>query len=78
MPNFEETALAQAADGKRPMTIDDLRRSGELLGRMPRAADYEATLRSIHADRPPDLILLGMGEDAHTASARDATCPARR
>jgi len=32
------------------------------------AAYYEATLRSIHDDRPPDLILLGMGEDAHTAS----------
>ncbi|HEU4894984.1 MAG TPA: 6-phosphogluconolactonase, partial [Acidimicrobiia bacterium] len=32
------------------------------------AAHYEATLRSIHEDRRPDLILLGMGEDAHTAS----------
>jgi 6-phosphogluconolactonase len=32
------------------------------------AAHYEATLRSIHGDRRPDLILLGMGEDAHTAS----------
>lgn len=32
------------------------------------AAHYEATLRSIHGGRRPDLILLGMGEDAHTAS----------
>ncbi|MFZ0626067.1 MAG: 6-phosphogluconolactonase [Acidimicrobiia bacterium] len=32
------------------------------------AAHYEATLRSIHADRRPDLILLGLGEDGHTAS----------
>jgi len=32
------------------------------------AAHYEATLRSIHGDRRPDLVLLGMGEDAHTAS----------
>jgi 6-phosphogluconolactonase len=32
------------------------------------AAHYEATIRSIHGDRRPDLILLGMGEDAHTAS----------
>lgn len=32
------------------------------------AAHYEATLRTIHGDRRPDLILLGMGEDAHTAS----------
>lgn len=32
------------------------------------AAHYEATLRSIHDSKRPDLILLGMGEDAHTAS----------
>jgi 6-phosphogluconolactonase len=32
------------------------------------AAHYEATIRSIHGDKRPDLILLGMGEDAHTAS----------
>lgn len=32
------------------------------------AAHYEATLRSIHGDRHPDLVLLGMGEDGHTAS----------
>lgn len=32
------------------------------------AAHYEATLRSIHDGKRPDLILLGMGEDAHTAS----------
>ena len=32
------------------------------------AAHYEAKIRSIHDDKRPDLILLGMGEDAHTAS----------
>ena len=32
------------------------------------AVHYEAALRSIHHDRRPDIILLGMGEDAHTAS----------
>jgi len=32
------------------------------------AARYEADVRSILDERPPDLILLGMGEDGHTAS----------
>ena len=32
------------------------------------AAYYEATLRSIHEDGHPDLVLLGMGGDGHTAS----------
>lgn len=32
------------------------------------APAYEATLESVFAGRPPDLVLLGMGEDAHTAS----------
>lgn len=32
------------------------------------AAHYEATLRSIHPAHRPDLVLLGLGEDGHTAS----------
>lgn len=32
------------------------------------AAHYEAMIRSIHADGEPDVILLGLGEDGHTAS----------
>ncbi len=32
------------------------------------AAFYEAELRLLHGDDPPDLILLGMGADGHTAS----------
>lgn len=32
------------------------------------AAHYEARLRSIHGEGPPDLVMLGMGEDGHTAS----------
>jgi 6-phosphogluconolactonase len=32
------------------------------------AAHYEAKIRSISVDGRPDLVLLGVGEDAHTAS----------
>ena len=32
------------------------------------AAYYEATLRSLHEEGHPDVILLGIGEDGHTAS----------
>ena len=32
------------------------------------AAHYEAVLRSLHHDHRPDLVMLGMGEDGHTAS----------
>lgn len=32
------------------------------------AAHYEARLRVLHGDRPPDLVVLGMGADGHTAS----------
>lgn len=43
-------------------------RWSELIEAADAAAHYEATIRSIHEDKRPDLILLGMGEDAHTAS----------
>lgn len=32
------------------------------------AKEYEEIIRGIHADRRPDLIHLGMGDDGHTAS----------
>ncbi len=32
------------------------------------AAHYDAELRTMHENGPPDLILLGMGTDGHTAS----------
>lgn len=40
----------------------------EHIGAPDSAAYYEAKIRSIHAGKRPDLILLGMGEDGHTAS----------
>jgi 6-phosphogluconolactonase len=39
----------------------------ELLEPMDSAANYEATVRSLTSS-PPDLVLLGLGEDGHTAS----------
>jgi len=42
-------------------------RWSELMDAADSAAHYEAAIRSIHEDRP-DLILLGVGEDGHTAS----------
>ena len=41
---------------------------GEMIEPEDSAAHYEAMLRSVHADRSPDLVLLGMGDDGHTAS----------
>lgn len=35
---------------------------------MDSAAHYEAALRDMHGDRAPDVVLLGMGTDGHTAS----------
>jgi 6-phosphogluconolactonase len=43
-------------------------RWSELLEPDDSAADYEATLRSIHDGGRPDVVLLGVGEDGHTAS----------
>lgn len=41
---------------------------GEMIEPEDSAAHYEAELRSLHADGTPDLVLLGMGDDGHTAS----------
>jgi 6-phosphogluconolactonase len=43
-------------------------RYSEFLTAADSAAHYEALLRRLHAAAPPDLILLGMGTDGHTAS----------
>jgi 6-phosphogluconolactonase len=43
-------------------------RWSELMEPADSAAHYEANLRSIHYQHRPDLILLGLGEDGHTAS----------
>ncbi|MGH3649634.1 MAG: 6-phosphogluconolactonase [Acidimicrobiia bacterium] len=43
-------------------------RWSELIDPADSAAEYETLLRSLHSRRRPDLILLGMGEDGHTAS----------
>ncbi len=40
----------------------------ESIGPDDSAAHYEARLRSIHGSGPPDVVLLGVGEDGHTAS----------
>ena len=32
------------------------------------AVHYDAALRAVHGDRRPDVVLLGMGADGHTAS----------
>lgn len=43
-------------------------RYSEFLTAADSAAHYEASLRHLHAAAPPDLVLLGMGSDGHTAS----------
>ena len=40
----------------------------EFLEARDAAVRYEATIRAHHKDNRPDLILLGLGEDGHTAS----------
>ncbi len=40
----------------------------ELIEPEDSAAHYEARIRSIHGDGRPDVVLLGVGEDGHTAS----------
>ena len=43
-------------------------RWSELMSAKDSAAYYEATIRSIHDGAPPDVVLLGVGDDGHTAS----------
>jgi 6-phosphogluconolactonase len=40
----------------------------ELIEPEDSAVHYEAGLRSIHGNKPPDVVMLGVGEDGHTAS----------
>jgi 6-phosphogluconolactonase len=40
----------------------------ELIEPEDSAADYEARLKSIHGGGRPDVVMLGIGEDGHTAS----------
>lgn len=69
-PDHERSNGRMAAEAllDRVEAVFERPRWSELIMPEDSAAHYEARLRSIHGGRRPDVVLLGIGEDGHTAS----------